>query len=88
MAEVAALMAQADTQAGGRPEGPCPPRALDEIADRHCRSERGRAKSGRGHQGRRLRRRTRCLDGVKERIQQTIAAIGEATTPAAQRRRS
>ncbi len=88
MAEVALLMAQADTQLEAARKTRAPRRALDEIAIAIAGVNGDVQKAGEAIKADDYVAARAALDGVKERIQQTIAAIGEATTPAAQRRRS
>jgi hypothetical protein len=87
MAEVAALMAQAGTRLEAARKTRAPRRALDETAVVIAGVNEDVQKAGEAIKADDYVAARAALDGVKERIQQAITAIDEATTPAAQRRR-
>jgi len=88
MAEVAALMAQADTRLEAARKTRAPRRVLDEIAVAIAGVNQDVQKAGEAIKADDYVAARTAIDGVKERIQQAIAAIDEAATPAGQRRRS
>jgi hypothetical protein len=87
MAEVAALMAQAGTRLEAARKTRAPRRTLDEIAAAISRVNADVQKAGEAIQADDYFAARKAVDGVKERIQQTIADIDAATAPPAQRRR-
>jgi hypothetical protein len=87
MAQVALLMAQADTRLEAARKTRAPRRALDEIAVAIAAVNEDVQKAGEAIKADDYVTARGALDGVKERIETTIAAIDDASTPAAQRRR-
>jgi hypothetical protein len=87
MAEVAALMAQADTRLEAARKTRAPRPVLDKIAAAISRVNEDGQKAGEAIKADDYVAARTAIDGVKERIQQAVADIDEATAPAAQRRR-
>jgi hypothetical protein len=87
MAEVAALMAQAHTRLEAARKTRAPRRVLDQIAVAITELNRDVQKAGEAIKADDYVAARSALDGVKERIEKTIVAIDQASTPAAQRRR-
>jgi hypothetical protein len=87
MAEVAALLAQAHTRLEAARKTRAPRRELDQIAAGITAVNEDVQKAGEAIKADDYVAARGSLDGVKERIEKSLAAINEATTPAAQRRR-
>jgi hypothetical protein len=87
MAEVAALMAQADTRLAAARKTRAPRQALDQISDAIAAVNEDVQKAGEAIKADDYVSARPALDGVKERIEKAITAIDEATTAPAQRRR-
>jgi hypothetical protein len=87
MAEVATLMAQADTRLEAARKTRAPRRTLDEIASAIYRVNVDVQKAGEAIKADDYVAARRALDGVKERIEKAVAAIDDVTAPPAPRRR-
>ncbi len=87
MAEVAALMAQADTRLEAARSTRAPRRALDDAAAAIAAVNADVQKAGEAIAADDYFAARPALNGVKERIEQAIAAIDAATASQSQRRR-
>ena len=87
MAQVAALMAQADTRLEAARKTRAPRRALDEIAAAIAAVNEDVQKAGEAIKADDYVAARAQVDGVKARIEKAIADIDQATMPPAQRRR-